>query len=736
MLEIMRHWNAPIVVAISATIAGSLPFGATFGCAGPTLSPVGSDAGAQGDGPQTTTPARDAASPDTGLSAEGGPMATQVDGGIQTKLPPLPSMTNVVAVLNDDSVSISFDPVDGALDYRVYPLPSDGDINVTSDGHVVVKQAIYHCAGDRETPPPIIDSAPMTQGDLVQTQVDQQMVGGYLRTAADATLGYVYTDPGVGLVPVYALGESDPNADNSCIYARWGASRAKKYTTSTAERTQLLAAFARDDGIAFYVPANPSTTTKQVYVDADGVGTKYMARYYMPTGPEADTHPNKVPAFQVLASQAPGSVPLMRVFYLNFCGWAHDELAVGKERFNRAYKQGDTQPFWSLLWPGITGPTTLVVEALDSGCPYQGHFSPKSIASVTGTYVSTPIVHPAYITIDDARAASPTTEAFVNGQHDPTNRPKAIARAFITVAPNPHPKMDFFADFSPNSAPETFTDLGCGSPDGNCFQQWRQQSATFDESFMQIESGPTQGTGLYGAGPVMGELWIAYADWASDTNGKVRITARQKANMDATTFLHVTMEVDACSSGRRYPQILISDRDAPIQYTLDQGHTLIVQPRGAGSQWYDWPIDYQLQICNLRTWDVNNQCPVYDLHDLMDTSGTIVHLAPNDELGELASVDQRVKFDVYASAQRAYLFLDGRPYACANLPSVGVPQGAVTVTWGDVLYHSAVDHTFAFHAAHMQYDTRRHFDNLGFSSGVPAPSWDESRLPCAAPITP
>jgi hypothetical protein len=27
-------------------------------------------------------------------------------------------------------------------------------------------------------------------------------------------------------------------------------------------------------------------------------------------------------------------------------------------------------------------------------------------------------------------------------------------------------------------------------------------------------------------------------------------------------------------------------------------------------------------------------------------------------------------------------------------------------------------------------DTTRHFDNLGFKSGVAAPAWDESRLPC------
>lgn len=667
---------------------------------------------------------------------DGGDVVGQIDGGVPTKLPPVASMTDVFAELNDDSVSITFEPVEGARDYRVYPLPSDGDIDVKPDGQVVVHNAIYRCAGDREAPAPSIDNGTPVISSAITTQVDKQTVGGQLRTLADATLGYVYTHPGPGLVPVYALGESDPNADSTCFFARWRASRVKKYTTSEGERTQLLAGLARDDGIAFYVPAKADGTTTQIYVDEDQVGSESRSRYYVRSGPEGDAHPSKSPAFVVLTSAAPGTLPLMRVFYQNKCGWSHDELAVGKDRFNRIYKQGDTQTSWSLLWTGITAPTTLVVEALDSGCPFQGHLSPKSLPGVTAMFGNTPIVHQPFVTIDDVRAASPTTEVFINGQHEPANQPRAIARAFLRVTPRPHPKMDFFADFSTTSAPEAFAEIPCGVPGGNCYQTWRQQSTTFDQMFISVETGATPGSGLFATGSVLGELWVTYADEAADTNGKFRLTPKQKANMDSSTFLHVTMEVDAVTTARRYPQILISDQDAPVQYALAKGHTIIVQPFGLINDAVDWPIDYQIEICNLRTWDVNDQCPVYDFHNLKDGSGTTVHLAPNDEVGEHASVDHRILFDVFTSTRRAYLFLDGKPYACANLPAVGVPSGPVTVTYGDVLYHSAVDHTFAFHKAHMQVEQRRHFDNLGFSSGVPAPSWDEKRLPCAAPITP
>jgi hypothetical protein len=684
--------------------------------------------------------------------------------GTKTKLPPLPTLSNVLATLDDDSAEVTFDPFDGAVDYRVYPLPSDSDITVQSDGSIVVKNGTYRCAGTRETPVPAVEDATALPGEAINSTVEST-VGGYARTMADATLGYVYTQPGPGLVPVYALGESDPNADSTCFYARWGASRTKDYTTSTAERTSKLADLARDDGIVFYVPATADSTTTQVYVDGEGAGSAYYQRYYFPAGAEAAMHPNKVAAFPVLTAQAAGTQPLMRVFYLNRCGWSHDELVVGQQRFQRVYQQGDRLPWWSLLWSGITGPTTLVVEALDNGCPFQGHLSPSPIGAVTGYYVNAPVYHQPFLTIDQVRAASPTSEVYINGQYGafwhwdgtggipttallsegvdggPQPVPKAIARSFISVAPNPHPKMDFFAAFSPNDPPETFTAVPCGSPDGNCFQTWREQSPTFDQMFIDVDTGPDGGGqdwlggGLYAFGPVMGELWVTYADDASDTNGKYRLTANQKATISASSFLHVTMEVDGYSTGRRYPQILISDQSAPVQYALPQGHTLVVQPRGQDGETADYPINYQLEICNMRTWDVNNQCPVYDLYHVMD-GGAIAHLSPGDELGEHASVDHRIRWDVFTSTQRMYLFLDGSPYACANLPNVGVPNGPVTVTWGDVLYHSAVDQTFAFHAAHMQVETRRHFDNLGFSSNVPAPTWDESRFPCVAPITP
>ncbi len=232
-----------------------------------------------------------------------------------------------------------------------------------------------------------------------------------------------------------------------------------------------------------------------------------------------------------------------------------------------------------------------------------------------------------------------------------------------------------------------FTKAKCDLDPNACEWTLREQSPSFDKSFIYVERIPnTDLLPVVSTGTVLGEFWVAYADQSADTNGKFRLTANQKATMSADLFLHVTMQVDMVSTSRRYPQILISDRPAPVQDTLEQGHTLIVQPRG------DWPVGYQLQVCNMRTWDVNNQCPDFeDTRRMNRPGGPAGQLAPVAELGELGSPDHRAVFDVYASTKRVYLFLEGQPYTCADMPSGSLPSGSVTVTWGDVLYHSGAD---------------------------------------------
>jgi hypothetical protein len=638
-----------------------------------------------------------------GTGDDGPSPVGQIDGGVSTALPPLPELGNVSATVEGDGVRITFDPVDGALDYRVYPLPADGDISPQSDGTIVVKNAVYRCAGAREDLYMVHDGS-VNDNAAGGATVVTGTVDGYSRSeSADSTLGYVYTTPGPGRAAVYVLAAGDVH-ENQCGRPQFTSIRPNTYTTDASVRAQLLAAHARDDGIAFYVPAAASSGTHPVY---EGTVNSDVLRWI--DGPEAMARGSGKTLFNVVTTATTDTAPLRRVSVQPYCLSSHDELVAGSARYVEVRDQGD-QPATALHWAGLTATTTLVVEALGTQCPYQGLLSPTHLDAADG--------YPAYLTLADMQAASMTGEVFVNGQADSTVRPKALARSFVAVTPA-KPAMDFYDDFmSPLPA---FQERSGGNTD-----------KYFTSSVYEFDTTATHTTEF---GTMLGEFWATYADEASDENGKIRLTAMQKANLDASTYLHVVTSVDFLSTDRRYPQIIVSDQSAPVQDNLASGKTLIVQPKSMA------PTYMQVQVCDHRTWDVNNQCP---LLPTFSTQFAPPALMPSEYVG----TDRSVKVDVYVSGQRIYVLLDDAPYSCTSLPAVADdgstytgPTGAVTVTLGDVLYHSGVDisvaggaltapNSYIFHRNHMQTVTRRHFDNFGFSSGVAAPAWDETRFPC------
>jgi hypothetical protein len=633
----------------------------------------------------------------------------------QSQFPPLPPanlapLVNVQSVVRADNVSVTFDPVDGAKDYRIYPVPTG-----SADAGMLGK--IYRCAGNRPAPSLPVDNEPLPPSGAMKAYISHD-VRGYTRSSAQVTLGYVWNAPGAGRIPVYALGDPAFNGDNPCYFMRWDESRVKKYVIDSSQRQSLIAAGWRDFGIPFYAPAAGAAGTVLVFtaVDPDRFGGPMYFADAQEQAARASLNPTA--AFAVLAAAEAGTVPLKRVYYSNVCGAGHDELVAGEARFQHALRQGNT-PVTSLLWTGLKGPTTLAVEALDSGCPFQGHLSPVSFSPMTLAGIN----HQAFLTLDQVGAADPNSEIFVNGQHDGEPRPKAISRSYIQVEPAAVESLDFHESFDADTGP--YREV----PPTGLYATKHFQSARYDISVIAIEEP------LFTWGNVLGEFSVTYADKAADTNGKFRLAPFQKATMSQSSFLHVTAEVDAVTSSRRYPQILISNLDPPLQLIspvlppMASGVTLIVQTFG------NYPARLDIEVCDHRDWDVNNQCPRYTTDWATDTS-TAGNQPPVPLVGELGGVDRRVRFDVWASTQKVYVMLDGQPMACANL-AVGVPAGPASVTFGDVLYHSAADltdppNTYNFHNKHMLVETRRHFDELGFKSGVSAPAWDESKVPCAS----
>jgi hypothetical protein len=146
-----------------------------------------------------------------------------------------------------------------------------------------------------------------------------------------------------------------------------------------------------------------------------------------------------------------------------------------------------------------------------------------------------------------------------------------------------------------------------------------------------------------------------------------------------------------------------------------------------------------------KPWAVNNQAPNHFLVDYNNWFSDFTNTTPEppaQPLFDNAGMDAMMRFDAYVSSNLLYVFTNGSPAACTQFPSNGysLTGKQVTVTFGDVLYHEgapdeqvcALLKPYAFMHEHQCTETKRHWDDLGFKSGVAAPEWNTTNFPCMA----
>lgn len=643
-------------------------------------------------------------------------------------LPPLPRIDNVRVRTRGDTAIVEFGAIDGARDYRIYPRPNAADVTVGAGGAVTIRNAIYRCAGDVPR---------NTRQELPYYPFDRSLagdIGGYTRTEAEATLGYVYLTPGVDRQAVYRV--SRPNGSWNMGVAPYSEFNSADYVLGTTARDALVARGMRDDGIAFYAPnAGARVVYRTRFASDPGNPNARMTVFYV-DGPEAlaraaiASPEDSGERFRVLAEPATGAVPLRRITHANYQGeeW-FDHLAAGQEHFERLFNQGN-RPVLSLTWPGLTARTTLVIEALDVGCPFPNGYIAANAAPRDPQMGDQPS-----ITLDQARWS--TGEVFVNGQHDNSNQPRAVARAYVDVAPQSLPRMDWSATFDPGASWEPLT-LQTES-NGHFLHRNTQWAIDF--------AGCTENLTL---GPLLGQFAVGFGDWGSSC---VMAMSPQniRPQLFADRYLHVRMSTDIPATFRRYPQMILTTM--PVIEPLSMGvnrtalhtrladtdvaaqhATVVVQPFGINHE-------LQVQFCDRQTWGVSAQCPRAAIYGVeLGNDNDRSPWRPVPMLGDVVGFDRPVQFDVYASTQRVYVLIDGRPAACAALPAGRMPEGPLTVAFGAVLFHSGIDegvtgdNGLAPHLYLRRFSlthTDRRFDDLGISVGVSAPRWDEARLPCA-----
>jgi hypothetical protein len=688
-----------------------------------------------------------------GLTCSGGACRKPCAEGSSDCVPELPPIQNVKVTMRGDTAIIEFEPVAGARDYRIYPEPDPAAWLIGENNEVGVKDGIYRCAGDRIFQDREADGA--NGFDCSLSGCDNAR-HDYARSDEEALLGYVFLTPAADRVPVYRV--ANPNGGGGFRNADWvvplySEANSAEYVTDTAARDALLAQGWRDDGIAFYTSKDASKTVYRIHYADDWQGDNVV--FFFTDGPEHDARAAQPaeqiadlgPRFQILDSEQPDSVPLYRVTYTG----SFDVLAAGEARFDQVLHQG-IRPVWSVSWPGITANTRFIVEALDSGCPFpEGYVAAQHHDADIDRTSGEPFNYPS-LTLDEARLSS--GEVYINGQHDPSSRPKPIARAYVDVEPEPHPEMDFLETFDEGAEWEPFT-------------KWQDNNAfVFRNSKWAIDtSGCTEN---FTFGPLLGQFVLGMADGGSSCN--VSITPKNvPTELGSDGYLHVRMSTDVPSTNRRYPQILITTvplkddpepeasyiDDVPVHSRLgnfpfdwagadkvagtgddvapEGGQSIVVQPFG-GYQ------ETQIEYCDTRGWGVSQQCDranVYGFHAGDYQSTWKEGWTPVPVQGDVAGFDRPVQWDVYASNQRVYVFMDGKPSACAILPEGRMPAGAVTVAYRAVLYHCGIDESVVPEDSGHRYEREyslchsdRHMDDFGIDLSVPAPMWDESVLPC------
>src|SRR5258708_4185170 len=341
MLDLARNgWRVLLAMMLGGCGTASNPAGVAPGSGG-SEGVAGASSGAAGS------------SVVTGAGGAGGMAGGGMGGApaVTSKaLPSLPGMYNGNGIGGDHHVTVTFDPVDNAKDYRIYSMPADGDVLVDAGtGKLTgIKNATYRCAGTHEA----ADIAKDSNLDPHYNNCEEFAIsdsskpyvahcgtgtdcfptaggtgnhfgqGGYARQPSEVQLGYAYTTAGAGRVAVHALGDSNRAAYYECSHHGWATSRAKKYSTDPAELDRLRAAGWLDLGVQFYVPMTADATTQPLYttsLPASIAGAQ--KNYYFLSGAEYDFRKKAAqtiaPAFSTLkaapaanADGSPSALPL------------------------------------------------------------------------------------------------------------------------------------------------------------------------------------------------------------------------------------------------------------------------------------------------------------------------------------------------------------------------------------------------------------------------------------------
>jgi hypothetical protein len=261
----------------------------------------------------------------------------------------------------------------------------------------------------------------------------------------------------------------------------------------------------------------------------------------------------------------------------------------------------DTPPHREIEITGVTASMNVVVEALDRLCPFPGaigkihteialsHSAATDNAGnpwldVTGV-TTFPIVTKEEVTArygsliingqgwaggPNVQASPPAKGPY--GQPAPPNPPVVLARATLAVFPlaaPPAPPAAFFDDFT-NSADgfkaQPMPNWTYPRVTGGQYVAQNSKWTLYGNGFTCCQANAVlDGHGYVDAYVENGALHTNLSDWGQDVLSEVSLVPRKAAHINASTYLHVTYEVNSFATGRRYWAVTLCGSSTPGQ---------------------------------------------------------------------------------------------------------------------------------------------------------------------------
>jgi hypothetical protein len=430
---------------------------------------------------------------------------------------------------------------------------------------------------------------------------------------------------------------------------------------------------------------------------------------------------------------------------------------------------------------GITGPTHVVVEAIDRLCPFAGVLG-TTHADVAMTNAEVAPADRVPFSIYTAQEIIGRYGSLVLNGHGPgpaiglpaaNEAPRALARTQLISTPLPQsakPTMTFFDDFSAADQPHVVgpADTAARSPSGELQvnSNWAFYAFGYDRYQVFIDRGA---------------LHAVIADAAQDVFASLLAIPKRPAQLPAagsTNYLHVTWEVESNATSRRYWWILMCGAAAAGQ-TLDSSGLLMgrivptsafMEADGLDPSVAGWNC---LHVFPRDGWPSplapNGRQPETDVRVMINKANAggndrtnVVNLSPDlyanaaigppgwyrqldaalrpvaPMLDDLQILAPRVKWDLYVRRNRVVLYANGQQRLCNDFPSTPLTMAEGALAFSQVLYHSTAERMeFSvnfwdkrgqrYYLNNTPYLDERVWDNAGYDENVAAPpSFDAS----------